>query len=608
MIPAGRISRKAWFQTGRAVAESWGRVWGILAESGLGLTYAVLAVTLLEAALSIGSLYAIKLLVDAIGAGLVGTSAQRQIFFYLGLTGLTLLLAALAQSAANLLRMQQGMVVGDFVDRKIHARAIELDLSFYESPHYFDSLQKAREAGTQRPAQVVGNVISFGRGAVVLVAILAMLAAIEWRLLPMLLVTVGLALGVRLLFTRRMFDWRMQRAQMERKAGYLDWMITSNHHAKELRLNHLGGFLSQQYSEIRQRVRSEQLSLETKRLVYELTVTAIASAVFIATAAYLVNAALQGNMTLGQVVMFVLLLRRAEGAGNEVVSGLSRLVDDHLYLGRLFSFLDTKPTLCSEQHVYPITRPLHEGVKLEKVSFVYDGATTPSLDRIDFQIKPRQIVALVGENGSGKTTLIKLLTRLYDPTSGRLTLDGQDIRTLDLEAYRHLFSVIFQDYAMYPDTLANNIWFGDVGQPFDRQAIIEAAEKAGAASFIDRLARNYDTPLTKLFDDGHDLSLGQWQRLALARAFFPPSQFVIMDEPTSAVDPAAEYELFENFRDRLGDRSALIISHRLSTVRQADYTYVLEGGKVIESGTHDELIAKDGAYAALFSMQAKHYR
>lgn len=601
-------SIRTWFQTGLVVATSWGRVWGILAESGRGLTYAVLSVTIVEAALSICSLYSIKLLVDAIGAGLVGTAAQQQIFVYLGLTGMTLLLAAMAQSAASLLRMQQGMVVGDLVGRKIHARAIELDLSFFESPHYFDSLQKAREAGAQRPAQVIGNAISFGRGGLMLAAILAMLAAIEWRLLPILLVTVGLALVVRVLFTRRMFDWRMQRAQMERKAGYLDWIITSNHHAKELRFNHLGGFFSKQYGEIRQRIRSEQLRLETKRLVFELIVTAIASTVFIATAAFLVNSALKGNMTMGQVVMFVLLLRRAEGAGNEVVSGLSRLVDDHLYLGRLFSFLDTKPTIRSDLDGHPITLPLNDGVKLEKVSFIYAGAVTPSLDNIDFQIKPGQIVALVGENGSGKTTLIKLLTRLYDPTSGRLTLEGRDIRTLNSEAYRHLFSVIFQDYAMYPDSLANNIWFGDVGRPSDRQAIIEAAEKAGAACFIDRLARNYDTPLTKLFDDGHDLSLGQWQRLALARAFFPVSQFIIMDEPTSAVDPAAEYELFENFRERLDGRSALIISHRLSTVRQADYTYVLEHGKVIESGTHDDLIAKDGAYASLFRMQAKHYR
>ena len=504
--------------------------------------------------------------------------------------------------------MRQGMQVGDLVDRKIHARAIELDLSFYESPQYFDSLQKAREAGTQRPAQVVSNVIAFGRGGIVLAAILAMLAAIEWRLLPVLLVTVGLALAVRLIFTRRNFDWRMKRAQMERKAGYLDWMITSNHHAKELRLNNLGGYFSQQYSQIRQQIRGEQLSLETQKLVYELCVTAIASAVFIATAGYLIVSALKGALTIGQVVMFVLLLRRAEGAGSELVSGISRLVDDHLYLGRLFAFLDTKPTIRANAAARPVVLPLESGIKLKDVSFIYEGAPTASLSNINFEIKPGQIVALVGENGSGKTTLIKLLTRLYDPTSGRLTLDGQDIRDLDSDAYRHLFSVIFQDYAMYPDTLANNIWFGDVGKPADRDDIIAAAEKAGAASFINRLPRGYDTPLTKLFDDGHDLSLGQWQRLALARAFFPASQFVIMDEPTSAVDPAAEYELFENFRERLGGRSALIISHRLSTVRQADFTYVLEHGRMIEAGTHDALIAKDGSYAALFSMQAKHYR
>jgi len=592
----------------RDFAKSGQKVWAILLESGRTLTFAVLAVTLLEAALSIGSLYAIKLLVDAISAGLVEDHAQRQIFIYLGITGAALLFAALAQSAANLLRMRQGMEVGDLVDRKIHARAIELDLSFFESPSYFDSLQKAREAGTQRPAQVVGNIISFGRGAVVLLAILGMLAVIEWRLLPILLVTVGVALAVRLVFTRKMFDWRMRRAQLERKAGYLDWMITSNHHAKELRLNHLGQYFANQYSELRTSIRCEQLVLETRRLLFEFLTTAIASIVFIATAAYLIASALRGDLTLGQVVMFVLLLRRAEGAGNEVVSGMSRLVDDHLYLGRLFAFLDTQPTIRAQESVGQLRLPILEGVKLENVSFTYDGAPQPSLKNINFTIKPGQIVALVGENGSGKTTLIKLLTRLYDPSVGRITLDGQDIRDLDSDAYRHLFSVIFQDYAVYPDTLSNNIWFGDVDQPNNRAAIISAAEKAGADSFVDRLPKGYDTPLTKLFDDGHDLSLGQWQRLALARAFFPQSQFIIMDEPTSAVDPAAEHDLFENFRERLAGRSALIISHRLSTVRQADYTYVLEHGEMIEAGTHDDLIAANGAYAALFAMQAKNYR
>lgn len=591
----------------KAALPLWDKVWATLAEAGRGLTIAVIMATVLETALSIGSLYAIKLLVDAIGASLSGAVSQSAVLWALGFTGVALLLSVVTASWANYLRTRQGMIVSDLIDRKIHARAIEVDYGFYESPRYFDSLQKAREAGTQRPAQVVGNVLALARGVIVLGAILVMLAAIEWRLLPVLLIMVGLALIVRLHFTRQMFDWRMKRAQLERRAGYLDWMLTSNVHAKELRLNHLGAHFSAIYAGLRGQIRTEHLALERRRLIAELGVAAVASAIFIGTAGYLISLALAGALTVGQVVLFVLLLRRAESSGNEAVSSLSRLVDDHLYLGRLFDFLDTKPAIVA-QSAAAVPLKLTSGIKLQGVSFLYDGSHQPAVERIDLELRPGQIVALVGENGSGKTTLIKLLTRLYDPTEGRITLDGRDIRDFDPVAYRALFSVIFQDFAMYPETVGENIRYGNVALPGGLEEVRKAALQAGADSFIQKLPRTYDTPLTKLFDDGHDLSLGQWQRVALARSFFPRAEFIIMDEPTSAVDPAAEFELFENFRERLDGRGALIISHRLSTVRQANYTYVLADGRIKEHGTHDELVARDGAYARLFSQQAKHYQ
>jgi ATP-binding cassette subfamily B protein len=214
----------------------------------------------------------------------------------------------------------------------------------------------------------------------------------------------------------------------------------------------------------------------------------------------------------------------------------------------------------------------------------------------------------VGENGSGKTSLIKLLTRLYDPTQGRITLDGRDIRSFDPVDYRRIFSVIFQDYSRYAATVGDNIRFGDVRQHETTPRIMKAAQQADAEVFIRTLDQGYDTPLTRMFDDGRELSLGQWQRVALARAFFPQSEFIIMDEPTSAMDPRAEFELFENFRAKIGHRAALIISHRLSTVRMADYTYVLEKGRIIEQGTHDNLVAARGHYADLFERQGRHYR
>jgi ATP-binding cassette subfamily B protein len=435
-----------------------------------------------------------------------------------------------------------------------------------------------------------------------------MLATIEWRLLPVLLTAVGIAILVRIHFTRRMFAWRMSRTQMERRAGFLDWMLTSDAHAKELRLNHLGEHFAEQFSSIRDKIRIEQLRMERLRLLVEFGVAVLGAAIFVGAGAWLLHLALAGSMSIGQVVLFILLLRQGEAAGGEVVSALSRIVDDYLFLDRLFDFLDLKPMMTRPLLPVAIPATLRDGIRLENVSFRYPDAAEPSLSDVSLHLPPGRIVALVGENGSGKTTLIKLLTRLYDPTSGTITLDGQDIREIDPEAYRRLFSAIFQDYAVYPETVAENIRFGDVTIELDRRRVEDAARRGGAISFIDRLPSGFDTPLTKLFDNGHDLSVGQWQRLALSRSFYPNSRFIIMDEPTSAVDPAAEFELFENFRTRLEDRGALIISHRLSTVRQADHTYVLEKGRILEGGTHEELITLDGVYASLFGRQAKYYR
>jgi ATP-binding cassette subfamily B protein len=593
-----------WQRSGR-LARGVGEV---LTHSGRGLAIGVGLATLIEAGLAIAALYAVNLLVDAISLALNSPADQAAIQLYLGLTGGLLIASVAARSIANLLQMRQGLAVSEYVNRRIHSQAIALDLSFYESPAYYDTLQKAREAGAERPAQVVGNMINLARGGILLIGILAMLAAIEWRLLPVLLAAMGIALVVRIHFTRRLFAWRMSRAQLERRAGFLDWMLTSNIHAKELRLNRLGEHFAELFSSLRNKIREEKIVIERRRLLVEFVVAVVGALIFVGAGAWLLQLALSGAVTIGQVVLFILLLRRAEAAGSEVVASLSKIVDDYLFLDRLFLFLDLEPTMRSPARPLPIPSPLREGIRFEGVSFTYPGSSEPSLQDIPFQLKPGKITALVGENGSGKTTLIKLLTRLYDPTSGRVTLDGQDIREMDPQRYRQLFSAIFQDYAVYPETVAENIRFGDVAIPALRERIQSAAQRAGANSFIERLPSGFDTPLTKLFDDGHDLSIGQWQRLALARSFYPSSQFIIMDEPTSAVDPAAEFELFENFRARLGGRGALIISHRLSTVRQADETYVLDRGRIREAGTHDQLIALNGAYADLFGRQARSYQ
>jgi len=590
----------------------WSKTLSLLSRTGKGLAAAVLFATLLEAALALGVIYSVKHLVDTITAATTTIATHNSltsaVFIQLGITGACIMASVLATSSANILRMKQGMIVSDFVDREIHDRATRVDLAFYESPAYYDSLQRAREAGSQRPSQVIANVITLLRSGVMLVGILVLLAGIEARMLPVLLVTVVIALAVRVHFTRAMFRWRTQRSQMERRASYLDWMLTSDVYAKEFRVSDLGGFLGETYATIKQQVRNEQLRIELRRTWAELGVAAIGAIFFFGATALLIQQALTGSLTIGQVVMFVLLFRRAEGSGTEMVSSISRLVDDQLYLGQLFGFLSVEPNLKAPTSPVALARPVVEGLKLTNVSFRYAQSERFALRNINFEIRPKQIVALVGENGSGKTSLIKLMCRLYDPDEGQVTLNGQDIRNYDPTKYRKLFSVIFQDYARYPERVRDNIRYGSIDLPDELAAIQLAAEQAGAHDYIKSLPMGYETPLTKLFDNGEEISIGQWQRLALARAFFPTSEFIILDEPTSAVDPKAEFELFDNFRERIGDRGALIISHRLSTIRMADYTYVLDKGEIKEQGTHEELMALNGHYAGLFEKQAQYYR
>ena len=594
----------------RKLQSLWGKLYRLLRLSSRNLSLIVGGLSFAEAFFGIALLYLIKRVVDVVSEqlGSAGAIADTgQVFLYLGLIGLVMVLAVAFQRLAQYARQRQGIEVADYVDRLIHERAIEVDLAFYESPQYYDSLQRARAAGSQRPAQVVATLAQFFRSILFLVAILALMASLDWRLVPLLLLSMLVALAIRMHFTRVLFKWKHHRAQMERRAGYLDWLLTSDHHAKELRIGRLGRELRDRYSTLRRKIRREQLAIEKRKAVAEVGAATGSALVFFGATGWLVLRVIDGSTGLGDLVLFLLLFRRAETSGQEFVSSLSALYDHQLFLTQLFSFLEVKPALEAPEHPAPLPLPLREGLRVRGVNFTYPDSTEPALSDVDLDFPAGKIVAIVGENGSGKTSLIKLLCRLYDPDKGQITLDGIDVRDFDPAAYRRLFSVIFQQFACYSETLSENIRFGDVTQPKDSPRIAHAAALGGAIDLVDGLPKGMDTPLTRLFDNGQELSLGQWQRVALSRAFFPQSQFIIMDEPTSAVDPRAESELFDNFRARLEGRAAVVISHRLSTVRMADHIYVLGNGRVLEHGDHDTLIAQDGRYAKLFNRQAKSF-
>jgi ATP-binding cassette subfamily B protein len=308
------------------------------------------------------------------------------------------------------------------------------------------------------------------------------------------------------------------------------------------------------------------------------------------------------------MVMYFGAFQRAQDFLREFLGGLAGLYDDNLFLTDLNTFLTLEPKVAEPARPVSFPRPMRKGIRVDHLHFAYPGSARVVLDDISLDIRPGEHVALVGENGSGKTTLIKLLCRLYDPDSGSINVDGIDIRDMATTALRNEISVVFQDYAKYHLSARENVWLGNVALAPDSLEIEQAAGQTGADRVIERLPRRWDTILGKMFDQGMDLSIGEWQKVALARAFLRDSQIIVLDEPTASLDARSEAEVFERFHELTHGRTAILISHRLSTVRMVDRIFVMRNGRIVESGPHDDLVAKGGAYAELFELQARHYR
>jgi ATP-binding cassette subfamily B protein len=359
---------------------------------------------------------------------------------------------------------------------------------------------------------------------------------------------------------------------------------------------------------LRKAFRRERLEITRKRSVADLLAQVCATLAVFGSFGFIAYRTVQGIITLGDMVMYFQAFQRGLGYLQGMLGGAADLYEDNLFLSNLYEFLDLKPKVKQPLYPVPVPRPMKKGLSFKNVSFKYPTSNGNVLEDISLSIEPGEVVALVGENGSGKTTFVKLMCRLYDPNEGAITLDGLDLRRFETTALRREISVIFQDYVKYHLTARENIWFGNILLPPDHKDIEKAALHSGADNLIHRLPKGYETPLGKWFEDGEELSIGEWQKIALARAFLRDAQVIALDEPTSALDAKSEYEVFRNFRKLLDGRSAVLISHRFSTVKMADRIFVFDAGKIIEKGTHDQLMDLGGTYAEFFEKQAQHYK
>jgi ATP-binding cassette subfamily B protein len=499
------------------------------------------------------------------------------------------------------------VLLGNEVNVMILEKALTLELSNFEDSEYYDKLVRARREASSRPLSLVIATFDLIRDGISLVSYGFLL----WQFSVWAVLLLGFA-GVPAFVAEARFSGEAFRNQRRRSAErrmqiYLEMVLTREDGVKEVKLMQLGRLFLQRYVDIFNNIYTEDRSLVLRRGFWGYVLGLIASAAFYFSYGWVAFAAVAGAITLGQMTMYIAVFRQGQGAVTSCLASINRMYEDNLYLSNLTEYLGhnvPEPTGNVTQGLDP-----QDGIRFEQVSFFYPGSDTPALDNISLHIRAGESLAIVGENGSGKTTLIKLLTRLYTPTHGRILFQGVDLQDWNIDALREKIGVIFQDFARYQLKVGENIGVGDKDFMGEKDLVEIASEKGLAADFIRHMPAQFDTQLGTWFRDGKELSGGQWQKIALSRAFMRSrAEVLILDEPTAAIDAKAEAEIFAHFRELTSNRISIIISHRFSTVRIADHILVMDQGKIMEEGDHASLLALGGQYATLFELQAKGYQ
>ena len=576
-----------------------------------GWTLASAALTVLQGLLPLAAIWLMKLIVDAVTEGIAATdhsAAFQDIALLIGLAAAVGLVAAIVRSVATMVDEALSQTVTDHVTDLIHAQSVKVDLEYYEDPRYHDTLYRAQQEAPFRPTSIVKNLTSTGQSLVTLVAMAGLLLRLHWAVGLIVLAAAIPGAIVRFLYSRKLYSWQRQRSETERKSYYAHWLLTDSTRAKEIRLFDLGDHFRSWHRDLRRLLRRERIRLAGRRSLAELIAGVVAVGAIFGTFAYMAWRTVIGAISLGAMVAYYQAFQTSLTALQSVLGGFASLYEDNLFLSYYDEFMQLEPKVVQPRKAKRVPAPISEGVRFEQIRFRYPDTDRTALTDVSLEIRPGEVTALVGPNGSGKTTLVKLLCRLYDPTDGNITLDGIDLRSFDVADLRRHMSVIFQDFVQYQLTARENIRLGNVALKEDDPAILGSARDVGIHDTITRLRHGYDTMLGKWFEEGEELSVGEWQKMALARAFVRDAQIIVLDEPTSALDPQAEYDIFQYIRELAEGRAVLLISHRFSTVRTADHIHIFDQGRVIESGTHDELMALGGRYSEMYTVQARAYK
>jgi ATP-binding cassette subfamily B protein len=573
-----------------------------------GLTVALALLTLVAGVLPAVIAYIGQLIVDGVVAAMTSTEHDpRPVLWLIVLEAFVVILVAASQRGLSVSQSLLRALLGQRVNVMILEKALTLQLANFEDSEFYDKLTQARREASSRPLSLVNRTFGLVQNAISLTSYAVLLFAFSpWA------VVILIGAGLPSFFAEakfsgdafRLFRWRSPETRMQM---YLETVIAREDGVKEVKLFQLGPRLLQRYRDIFKKLFVEDRRLTLRRDTWGFVLGLLSTAAFYGAYAWIVITTINGGITLGAMTMYLVLFRQGQAAVAASLSAISGMYEDNLYLSNLYDYLGQAVT---PHHGEAKHGPHPEqGLEFRHVSFYYPGASGNALTDVSFQISPGESLALVGENGSGKTTLIKLLTKLYNPTDGKILLDGLDLKQWDVEALRQRIGAIFQDFGRYQFSVGENIGAGDVRHIDDAERWTKAAKTGMAAPFIEDMPEGYETQLGRWFKGGRELSGGQWQKIALSRAFMrTDADILVLDEPTAAMDAASEAAIFDHFQSESHNKMTILISHRFSTVRAANRIIVIHDGEITEQGDHESLLAENGQYAHLFRLQAKGYQ
>ena len=585
-----------------------GRALHLVWTTSRRLTAAIGLFTVMAGALPAAAAYVGKLVVDGVlRAAQTGDAAdQEHVLMWVGVEGLLILMVGMAQRGLTTCQFLLKAILGHRIESMILEKALTLHLSHFEDADVHDKMDQARREAIARPMALVTGTFALIRDAISLSTYAALLFQFSgWAVL--LVAAAGLpAFIVEARFTGHTFRFLRNKTPELRERKYLEMIMTREENAKEVMIFRLGEMLLGRYHALFWKLYYQDRRIQLRRGFWGFVLGTVSIFAVYGAYVWIILSTIQGELSIGQMTMYLVLFRQSQNAVTSALTSVGTMYENNLYLSTLYAFLETEVTNSTGRATSGPDPD--DGLRFERVTFTYPGGTRPAVEDASFQLAPGRQLALVSDNGSGKTTLVKLLARLHDPDSGRILLHGRDIAEWDIDVLRRKIAIVFQDFVRYKLTAGENIGVGDIDHFTDRERWVRAARQGLVEPDIDELPIGYDTRLGRSFRGGQELSGGQWQKMALARLFMrEEAEIYVLDEPTAAVDAEAEAQIFEHVHRNTDGRMCILISHRLSFPRTADEIIVMDGGKIIERGTHAELMDLGGRYSDLFQLQASGY-